>query len=263
MKERIKESPATTKTIETCLDMIEFMVSSNQELGIRELARNLSLSKSTVYRYMQTLEKRKIVELNPENNKYKIGTRLYFLASMTLDKVDLRSIALPYMKEVVHLTNETVYLYLRDNDYLTYVEKVECTHGIKHIVEIGKAYYLPQAASGKAILAFLSPGEVDLILSRPIPPATPDTVTDPEVLKKSLEEVRRQGYAFSLGERVAGAAAIASPIFNKEKRVIGGINITIPKNRFDIVRLGEFARLAKGCARQISLKMGYIFNEDE
>lgn len=251
-------SPMTTKTIEACLDLIEFLISSNQEQGIREIAREIGIPKSTAHRYLQTLEKRKIIEINPDTGKYKIGLRFYRLASMVLDKVDVRSAALPYLKELVDLTNETIYLYLRDNEYLTYVDKVDCTHGIKHIVEIGKAYYLPQAASGKAVLAFLPEWEVESILSKTIPVATPRTVTDPKILKESLAEVRQQGYAFSSGERVAGAVAIAAPIYDKQKRVIGGINMTIPENRFDVSRLNELGNLVKDYAAKISLKMGYI-----
>ena len=254
-----KKTVSFIKSVDICLDLIELLVTNQYDFGVREAARALELPKSTVYRYLLALEQRKILEVDPASKKYRIGLNLYRLASMALAGVELRKISLPYMEELRDKTNETVYLYIYEYDYITYVEKVDCSHTVRHVLEIGKAYPLPLGASGKAILAFLPEEEVDRILSKTkIPPATPRTITDPNKLKESLPEIRKKGFVLTFGERVPDVAGITAPIFSQQKKVIGGINLTIPISRFEQEKSLAYSKLVKECARKISLKMGYL-----
>ena len=255
----MKNHRQTIKSVDICLDLIELLVAHQGGLGVREAARHLDLPKSTIYRYLLSLEERKILEFDPAHKKFRIGLNLYRIASIALANVELRKIALPHLEELRNQTNETVYLYIYNDDYITYVDKVDCDHNVKHVLEIGKAYPLPLGASGKVILAFLPEEEVNKILSKvKIPSATPRTITDPEKLKESLHEIRENGFAMTFGERVAEVAGITAPIFNQLKRVIGGINLTIPLSRFEKEKSSTYIKLVKSCAQNISLKMGYL-----
>src|SRR3954452_23437305 len=71
-------------------------------------------------------------------------------------------------------------------------------------------------ASGRALLAFLPDAEREAVLAGPLEPVTEHTVTDPEALRRVLDEVRKRGYSVSRGERVLGGVGGAGSLTNAE-----------------------------------------------
>ncbi|MFD0593216.1 IclR family transcriptional regulator [Catellatospora coxensis] len=112
--------------------------------------------------------------------------------------------------------------------------------------------------SSKAFLAFLPDSEVDAYLDRhPLQPLTDKTVTDPAKLRKELAAIRKRGYATSLGERQAGAASIAAPVFDHDGHVVAVLSVAGPAARFKPEGSGNAQELVAAAAR-ISEQLGYV-----
>ena len=71
---------------------------------------------------------------------------------------------------------------------------------------------------------------------------TEHTVTDPDALRRQLDEVRTRGYAVTRGERVLGGVGIAAPILAGDGRLLGVIGVGLPEQRY---RAADESRLAK------------------
>jgi DNA-binding IclR family transcriptional regulator len=83
------------------------------------------------------------------------------------------------------------------------------------------------------MLAFMPPAEqMHLLASAPAAALTANTILDPDRLRRSLAEIKQDGYALSEGETVLGAAAVAMPILDASGRVVGSVNITGPVTRW-------------------------------
>lgn len=80
---------------------------------------------------------------------------------------------------------------------------------------------------------------------------TSNTITDMGVLKAELEQVSRQGYAVSLGERAEGAIGVSAPILEPGGRALAALSILGPAERVND-RLGECKELVKAAAATIS-----------
>ena len=78
------------------------------------------------------------------------------------------------------------------------------------------------AASGKALLAFSSPGVIDRVIAAGLPAFTSHTITSPDVLRRKLSVIRLTQVATSRNEFECGKAAIAMPIFYGGGRVAAG-----------------------------------------
>jgi DNA-binding IclR family transcriptional regulator len=64
---------------------------------------------------------------------------------------------------------------------------------------------------------------------------SPETVASllqaAEFTQRSLAEVRRRGWAQSIGQREAGVASVSAPVFNRSRRVAAAISISGPIER--------------------------------
>ncbi|MCY1553649.1 beta-ketoadipate pathway transcriptional regulator, PcaR/PcaU/PobR family [compost metagenome] len=105
-------------------------------------------------------------------------------------------------------------------------------------------------APGKAILAFLSEAAVAEIL-RAIP-----AEQERDQLKAALRTIRRNRYAISLGELVAGGASVAAPVFDRESKVVGSVALAIPQARLTKVLQAEYIQQVLATAGGISVALG-------
>ena len=83
---------------------------------------------------------------------------------------------------------------------------------------------------GKAILAQLSPEQVDRLISRTgLPAATPMTITTPEKLHRELAKIRRLGYSHDNEEQEQGVCCYAVPVPGLP--ISMGLSVSGPKFR--------------------------------
>ncbi len=94
-----------------------------------------------------------------------------------------------------------------------YIDKVESQSPLRYSVSLGEQRELYSSAAGKLLLAFMSKPRRDAYLDQnPLVQFTPATITSRAELVKQLEQIRKQGFSFSAGERVENADAIAAAV---------------------------------------------------
>jgi IclR family acetate operon transcriptional repressor len=85
------------------------------------------------------------------------------------------------------------------------------------------------AATGKAILAWLPPTELDRIVAdKGLTAFTPHTITDIEKLKEDLRLTRRNGFAIDREEFQLGVISLGSAIRDHAGAVVGSISVSSP-----------------------------------
>ena len=112
------------------------------------------------------------------------------------------------------------------------MHKIDALSIIRIASRIGHEYPLHAGASGKSVLAYSPKTLIDKILSSPLTSYTPYTITDPEVLRKQLEEIKKVRYCISKEEVDPGVAAIASPVLDDKGNLL--FVITIAGTYFEI-----------------------------
>lgn len=241
-------------SIEKCFEILELLAANKQGWGIRELARTLKISKSSVGRILATLKQHHYVEEDNHANYY-LGTSFYTLCAKALSHNNLRLIALEHMRKIVDQFNETVYFYIWNGTGIVFIDRIECNHTLRYVLELGRVYPIYVGAAAKTILASLPEAECERILrSIKMEAITPNTITDPEVLLKEVKAIKERGYAFSKGERIEGIIAIAAPIVLPNNKIVGGITINIPETRFNPEQEEIIGKAIASAAQAISLQ---------
>ena len=153
-------------------------------------------------------------------------------------------------------TQETATLSVLAGEARIYVDQVTPPREIVMSVPLGQRFPLHAGSSSKALLAFLPSDEVEAYLERGLEQITNSTRTDPASLRADLQRVRDQGFATSAGERQAGAASVAAPVFDHGGRPIASVSVCGPAERLagelDAVAL----KLLEATAR-ISTRLGH------
>jgi DNA-binding IclR family transcriptional regulator len=177
------------------------------------------------------------------------------LASVIIQRDDIVSIAQPALERLRTETGETVAIHWLVGEHRVCLVELASPHPIRMASGVGKSYPLYAGASGKAILAWLPPERVSRVIEEALEEKSL-SAAQARVLTAQLEEIRKKGFATSVGETVQGAAAIAAAILDSSHTVIGSINITGPANRFNDERRKQTAKPLVAVAARIMSLLG-------
>lgn len=135
-----------------------------REIGITELSQRVMMSKSTVYRFLQTMKTLGYVAQEGESEKYSLTLKLFELGARALQNVDLIRSADIQMREISRLTKETIHLGALDEDSIVYIHKIDSMYNLRMYSRIGRRNPLYSTAIGKVLLAWRDLDEVKQIL---------------------------------------------------------------------------------------------------
>ena len=233
------------------VQVMEQLFASEQEIGIRELARVCDLPKSTVARLLGSLEEVHWVTQDEQSKKYRIGMRLLQLTSRWHLNMELVRLSTALMEDLVSKTNLTAIMTVLDGNNGRCIHKAESKQAVKLVSTIGAIIPLHAGASGKSLLAFLPEADLDRILRGSLPAFTSHTITDPVELKANMRKICAEGYVISSEEVDDGAAAIGFPIFDRKNVIIASLSIA--GSKFDVLeRAAELVPLVGQTATAIT-----------
>ncbi|MGA2527031.1 MAG: IclR family transcriptional regulator [Smithellaceae bacterium] len=247
------------KSLKKCFQLLS-LFSQSSNLDADEISQYIAFPKSSLYRYLKTLCQNSILEYDPIQKKYMVGPVILKIKTMAFSQDGLVDIAKPFMLQLVQKKNETVFLTAMKGDEAVCIERVECKNTIRFIINRGDTFPLYASATGRILMAYLPEEEQQRIIAKGLQKITPKTITDPVKLKKLLIQVREQGFAYSDQELNRGAKAVAVPIFNAGGKVVAGLSIAVPVNRFTSAKFKECKASILEYARKVSYQLGYHSN---
>jgi DNA-binding IclR family transcriptional regulator len=241
----LKKTP--TRSIERAFDILECFLLEKQELTLMEITALTNLSVSTTHRLIATLEKRNYLVRNKENKKYHLGSILTKFVNMISGKMglDFKMIARKQMIELHHMYNESMSLYVIDGEKRLCIDRLESTHELRRVIDIGSTFPLGLGAAGRVLIAYLDQDSVD------------DLYLNADTNSLEYQTIRKLGYMISEGEREVGISAVATPIFNFTGKIIAALSISGPSVRLDYEKLTKIAEDLKEYSFKISKELGY------
>lgn len=246
------------KSVSRALDIITLVSSKRDGLGVTEIANQIDINKSSVYRILSTMAQYGYIEQDRETGRYKLGYKFLEVSSKLLESIDLRTEAKPYLQELENETNEVIHLVVYDQGEVVYIEKLEGNETLRMHSKVGKRAPMHCTSVGKAILAHLPSSVVlDILERKGMPIHTDKTITNQDDFLKELIQVKQKGYALDLEENEWGIICIAVPIFDHSGKVAAAVSISGPTIRMTDERLEHLQVRMKHIGQQISARLGY------
>lgn len=244
--------PYELHSLDRAFSALEVLGESDLPLSLTEICCKMRLHKSTAHRTLMVLERWGLIERTSEN-RFRLGMKLYELGSRAVDQSDLRMRAHALSQQLSSELSETVHLGILQGGSVVYLDKVDPLHRFRMACRIGISNPVYCTSMGKAILAF-QPEEVaaQSIAKCNFAPYTHKTLRSPAALLKSLDKVRRRGYAIDDEEIEVGVRCIGAPIFNENHIPIAAVSVSGPSSRITPQSLPEIAQHLLRCCRQIS-----------
>jgi IclR family transcriptional regulator, acetate operon repressor len=213
--------------------ILDVMADAGGEAKLTEIAASAGLNVSTCHHLISTLHNWGYVARGINSRSYVLGSRILHLSAACLRQVDLPRRAQSFVDRLNDQTREAVQLAIMQDTNLVHILRREARHAVR--VEAGfggNANAAHATATGKAILAWLPPTELDRIVAdKGLTAFTPNTITDLDELKEHLRLVRRNGYAIDREEFRPGVICLGAAIRDHAGAVVGSISVSSPAFR--------------------------------
>jgi IclR family pca regulon transcriptional regulator len=253
----------TSQSLERGLAILSAFDSERPLIGVSELSRELSLSRSTAHRYIATLAQLGYLQQDPDSKRYRLGPKVLDLGFSAINSMDVREISAPHLRRLSDETGHTVNLAILDGIDVVYIERCRTARpGQRDIdlnLHVGARLPAYCTAMGKAILAFLPEDRLEPIIARiDFAPRGPNTLTSPEAFRRELDKIRETGIAVNDEELAYGLRSIAAPIHSQSDEVVAALNLAVHRTMVAMDELiAHFGPAVARTARDISLGMGH------
>jgi DNA-binding IclR family transcriptional regulator len=217
------------QVIARAAEVLRRLAAEPHGLTLIELAARVNLPRSTAHRIVGALSQEGFVRAAP-SGRLRIGPALIGLAVSS--RRDVRHEAGPYLERLSHELGETVDLAVLDGGEVLFIDQYPSRRTLRIVAEIGARFPLHSTANGKALLAALSPDEVEAVLPKRLAKETEHTVTDRAALLDELEVVRRTGVACDREEHTVGISAVGVTI-RDAVGALAAVTVVVPAARFD------------------------------
>lgn len=257
---RTESDSGSSKSLQKALRILLYMGEKAPEAGVTQLASELGLTKATVHRLLNAMERFELIEKNSESERYRLGLRLYQLGNKAVESRTLRSEARRLLLEMSRRSRESVSLAVPTPGGVTCLDRLDSSHTIMNVcTPVGSMFPPHCTAAGKAILAYMTESEIGEIIKRnPLRPYTQFTITELSDLKENLRLIRQRGYSVDHQELERGLSGVAAPVLSAHERVIAAVGIAGPTLRFRGKELVQKVGLVTEIAARLAMALGRL-----
>lgn len=229
---------------------------------VKQVMDQTRLTRNRVMRVAGTLEARGYLHWDSRTGSYGLGTMAICLGKVYESQSNLCNMGQPILQELAHATGESSSINILDNMERVVLAREDGENNIRMVLSVGQRS--PVHGEGgtigaicKVLLAF-GPKESrekslnSIRLSR----AASGAAANPYKLADELEQIKTQGYAYSLGERFPEAAGVFAPIFETGNQFLGALGISGPIYRFTPETLPDKIKRVMSAAAELSWHLG-------
>lgn len=206
------------------------------ELTLSEIAARADLDRGTAFRLIQTLIELGYLQAVPQSRRFRLGVACLDLGYTVLSHGALRPIVEPLLRDLVPAVGDAASLGILDGGDVVYLARIGA--GLdRHKMDRRPGTRIPaySAALGHVMLAHLARDEqIARLETRPRVKLSERTLTDLDALLARLDQVKKKGHAVSDGENAYGLRTLATPIFDAQGLVIGGLSVTVDAMRMEM-----------------------------
>jgi len=246
-----------TQAVLRAMSVLKAVANHGPEARLSDLAREVALNKTTVFRLLSALESAEMIERTPSGNAYRLGPELVRLSSQALDKSGLQAAARPALRALAAETSETITLEVLVGDEVLVLDEAVGSHVIGAMPSLGTRWPAHATSTGKVLLAGLTNAELDARLAGKLDECTPRTITDPAALRREIERVRVSGYSVANEELEPGYVAVAAPVRSVTGEVVAAISVGGLKSRFTGAAIAALAQRLPPVADEVSESLGW------
>ncbi|MGW1976260.1 IclR family transcriptional regulator [Streptomyces sp. NPDC001889] len=241
---------STVQIVDHALLVLKAIAEADRPRGVRELSRDLEISKSSTQRILASLERVGLAVMDENSRKYVIGPAALTLAWRHAANSDLVTAASEATARIAAATGETACVSAVVDGRRVTVYEVESSQPLRLITGVGRPYSLFSGATGRVLLSMLPEAHLDHLVREHV---SATGATDAVEIVDRVAAARDRGYAFSRGEWIMGGCGVAVPIAT-QGTVTAALSIYGPEARLADQRMAELVPTLQAAAAQIAIR---------
>lgn len=246
------------QSLDRAFDILSLLGSEQEGASLAYITERLALPKSTVHRLLGVLSQRGFVRKSERTGSYKLGPGLIELCSNYLNNLELKTESSPHMEELSTTTGNVVFLAIRQNHEMVYIDSKEQITSLRKYAIIGQRKPLYCTSLGKALLMGLAEEEIRGLMSGVVfEKRGPNTHANIESLLTDIRECKRRGWGLDDQEAEPDINCVAAPIYDYRGQVIAAISTSWILEQQPQMTPEKMAPLVVKCATNISTNMGW------
>jgi IclR family acetate operon transcriptional repressor len=258
VRPRSSEGGGVVQALDKGLTLLRALART-ERATLTEIALSAGMVPSTAHRMLNTMQRHGITTFEESTQHWMVGVEAFRIGSSFMRRTNLVEASRGVMHDLMEESGETANMAIADDGDVVFINQVETNDPIRAFFRPGTRGHMHASGIGKALLAELSRGEVEAILSRKgLPEFTAKTLTSPEALFANLAETRVRGWSLDDEERALGMRCLAAAIFNEHGEVVAGVSISGPVVRLPDARLAELGAGVRRAAVVITEKIGGV-----
>ncbi|AMJ61811.1 IclR family transcriptional regulator [Bosea sp. PAMC 26642] len=247
-----KALPAGTSTLDLALRAVEYLVSQSRPAALAQIAAELGASKATIYRHLVTLQRHGFVRQDSETGRYDAGIKLVMLGEALRQRFDIVAAAREELMTLRDRTGQAVTLCAAIDEEVIVLELIQGRTLVEFATRRGTPMAFHASAHGKIWLAFGAPERLHRIAAGPLKAWTPASIVSGEALRAEIATVQERGWATAPDEIITGVNALAAPVFDHRKVLVGSIALVGSTQFITAIPDAEQIREVVGSAARIS-----------
>lgn len=253
-----RRNSSRLSSVTTAIHLLKTFTDDDQELGISELAKRLSVAKSTVHRLASALLDEGLLQQDEGSGRYRLGVGLFSLGSLVRSRLDVTAESKHTLNALRIATQENVRLAVLQQSSVVFLHDLEGPQTLRLRSATGQLRPAFCTAEGMCLVSGLRKPELEKFLTFGRPQRTPSTVTDEEDFMQRIRQVKRRGYAFEDEECDDGTRCVAAPIYSAEGRIVASVGVAGPRARIRKSQVTKLAPTVLDAASEISQRLGYV-----
>ncbi|MGH9108490.1 MAG: IclR family transcriptional regulator [Acidimicrobiales bacterium] len=215
------------------------MITERKQVRVSEAATSLGTAVSTAHRLLAMLVHHGFVVQDPESKVYRVGPVLLRVGLLATRDMDVRNLVMPYLEQLRDETGETAHAAELQGDQMLFLACAESPNALRVVSRVGTLMWAHCTSIGKVWLAAESDDFLRGLYPSPKLPALTDrSITTRSALVAELQEVRRRGFAYNIGESEPGVGSTSAAVRGRDGRPIVAISVSVPlvrvpENRWD------------------------------
>ncbi|MFC3677990.1 IclR family transcriptional regulator [Ferrovibrio xuzhouensis] len=203
-----------------------------------EIAQELNLPRSTVFRLLHTLQMMGFVQKEGDERHFKLGPAVLSHGFEYLASLDIVEAAQPILQRLRDETGLSAHMAVRDGREIVYVARYPARTTISSTVNIGTRFPVHATVMGRMMICDFSDEQLlDLFPTDPLPRFSEQTPTTLADLKAVLAGDRERGYAVSQSFFERGVSSVAAPVRDGMGYIVAVINITAVDAYIDLAAM--------------------------
>ncbi|MDJ0760579.1 MAG: IclR family transcriptional regulator C-terminal domain-containing protein [Woeseiaceae bacterium] len=229
-KKPAKKDTEFLSTLARGLSVLRVFTKERPEMTLSEVAVATELNPAVARRCLHTL-----VELGyvgKEGKMFLLTPEVMGFASAFLESMNLEEVVQPHLQKVRDKTGDSASLAVYSNQEILYLVHVSTFRMVRMGAGVGTRFPVYPTSLGRVLLAFQPEGRIeDYFDSVELKKLTSQTVTSVPRLRKTLREVRNNGFASIQDELDYGIVSVAVPIFAPDGDILAAINCSTATTR--------------------------------